>query len=202
MPRIHCMDEGLMGFDVYSWVVVPLLIFCARIADVTLGTLRFVFISRGYRWLAPIMGFFEVIIWLVAIREVLVNLRNVVCILAYGLGFATGNFIGLWLEKKLSIGMVFVRVVLRNGNKELMDFLKVNYYGYTIVEGEGSREKVKILFTIIKRKKLESVLTAISQYTPNAFYTIENIHSARIGIYPLEEQSAFYKLFRKHRKSK
>lgn len=191
-----------MGFDVYSWVVIPLLIFSARVADVTLGTMRFIFISRGYRWLAPAVGFFEVTIWLVAIREVLINLRNIACVLAYGLGFATGNFIGLWLEEKLSIGMVLVRLVLRQENNELVDFLKEHEYGYTIVEGEGTREKVKILFTIIKRKNLGHVLTAVSEYAPNAFYTIESIRSAREGIYPLEEHSAFGRLFHKHRKSK
>jgi uncharacterized protein YebE (UPF0316 family) len=191
-----------MRFDAYSWIVIPLLIFSARIADVTLGTLRFIFISRGYRWLAPAMGFFEVIIWLVAIREVLVNLRNFVCVLAYGLGFATGNFIGLWLEEKLSIGMVLVRLILRNENNGLMDFLKEHNYGYTIADGEGTREKVKILFTIIKRKNLEQVLNAVSDHAPNTFYTIESIRSARKGIYPIEEQAVFGKLFRKHRKSK
>jgi uncharacterized protein YebE (UPF0316 family) len=191
-----------MGFDVYSWVAIPLLIFLARIADVTLGTLRFIFISRGYRWLAPTVGFFEVTIWLVAIREVLVNLRNFVCVLAYGLGFAAGNFIGLWLEEKLSIGMVLVRIWLKHNQNGLMNFLKEHEYGYTIVEGEGTREKVKILFTIIKRKNLEHVLTAVSELAPNAFYTIESIRSAREGVYPLDEHSSFGKLFRKLRKSK
>jgi len=191
-----------MGFDVYAWIVIPMLIFSARVADVTLGTLRFIFISRGYRWLAPTVGFFEVTIWLVAIREVLVNLRNFVCVLAYGLGFAAGNFIGLWLEEKLSIGMVLVRLVLRHENNGLADFLRENNYGYTIMEGEGTREKVKILFTIIKRKNLEHVLTAVSELAPNAFYTIESIRSAREGVYPLQEQSVFGKLFRKFRKSK
>jgi len=191
-----------MGFDIYSWIIVPLLIFSARVADVTLGTLRFIFISRGYRWLAPVVGFFEVTIWLVAIREVLVNLRNIACVLAYGLGFAGGNFIGLWLEEKLSIGMVLIRLVLRHENNGLADFLRENNYGYTIMEGEGTREKVKILFTIIKRKNLEHVLTAVATHAPNAFYTIESIRTARQGIYPLDGHSAFSKLFHKHRKSK
>jgi uncharacterized protein YebE (UPF0316 family) len=191
-----------MSPDIYSWVLIPLLIFGARVADVTLGTLRFIFISRGYRWLAPMVGFFEVTIWLVAIREVLVNLRNFVCVLAYGFGFAAGNFIGMWLEEKLSIGMVLVRLVLRNENNELADFLREHNYGYTIMEGEGTREKVKILFTIIKRKNLEHVLSAVSEYAPNAFYTIESIRSAREGVYPLDEHSVFGKLFHKHRKSK
>lgn len=191
-----------MGFDAYSWIVIPLLILGARIADVTLGTMRFIFVSRGYRWLAPIVGFFEVTIWLIAIREVLVNLRNVACILAYGLGFATGNFIGLWLEEKLSIGMVLLRVVLRYEQNGFIEFLKKNEYGYTMVEGEGSRERVKILFTIIKRKNLEEVLKAVSTFAPNAFYTVETIKSAREGIYPLNDRPIFSRLFNKIRKSK
>ncbi len=191
-----------MGFDVYAWLVIPLLIFCARVADVTLGTLRFVFIARGYRWLAPAVGFFEVTIWLLAIREVLVNLRNIACILAYGLGFAAGNFIGLWLEEKLSIGMVLVRIWLRQDQNGLMTFLKEHDYGYTIVEGEGAREKIKILFTILKRKNLQHVLDAVSRYAPHAFYTIETIKCAREGVHPISEYSVFARLFRKHRKSK
>lgn len=191
-----------MNFDIYSWVLIPLLIFGARIADVSLGTLRFIFISKGYRFLAPFVGFFEVTIWLIAIREVLVNLRNVVCILAYGLGFATGNFIGLWLEEKLSIGMVLVRIVLRQEQSGFADFLKENNYGFTLVEGEGTREKVTILFTIIKRKNLAHVLTALADFAPHAFYTIENIKSAREGIYPLSDTPGFAKIFRKIRLSR
>ncbi|MCU0287137.1 MAG: DUF5698 domain-containing protein [Acidobacteria bacterium] len=191
-----------MEFDFYAWIIIPLFIFCARIADVTLGTLRFIFISRGYHWLAPTVGFFEVIIWVLAVREVLVNLRNVACVLAYGLGFAAGNFIGLWVEDKLSIGMVLVRIWLKQDQKKLLAFFKKNNYGYTIIEGEGSRVKVKILFTILKRKNLEHVLAAVTQYMPDVFYTIESIKRVKEGIYPYNTQLIFAKLFRKNRKSK
>ncbi len=177
-----------MGFDFYSWVMIPLFIMGARICDVTLGTLRFIFISRGYRKLAPIIGFFEVIIWLVAIQTVLVNLKNFACFLGYGFGFAAGNFIGMWLEEKLSIGMVLVRIVLRQDQNSIADFLKQNDYGFTIIEGEGTKEKVKILFTIIKRKNLDNVLAALFLYAPKAFYSVENIQSARQGIYPLRKK--------------
>ena len=77
-----------MAFDVYTWVFLPFLIFFARIADVSLGTLRFIFISKGYKKLAPLLGFVEVTIWVLAMREVLMNLRNIICLLAYGSGFA------------------------------------------------------------------------------------------------------------------
>jgi len=191
-----------MEFDFYSWIVIPLLIFIARIMDVTLGTLRFIFISKGYRKLAPLLGFFEVLIWLLAIREVMVNLRNIACFLAYGGGFATGNYIGMWVEEKLSIGMVLVRVVLRKDTPKLIEFMKKNNYGFTLVEGEGTQGGVKILFSILKRKNLNRMLYAISTYNPNTFYTVESIKEANSGVFPVTNRSVFSKLFRLYRKSK
>lgn len=191
-----------MGFDFFSWVVVPLLIFLARVCDVALGTLRFIFISKGMRKLAPLLGFVEVLIWVLAVREVMVNLRNIACFLAYGCGFAMGNYVGMWLEEKLSIGMALVRVVFKTDPTPFTEFMKTNELGYTIVEGEGTREKVKILFSVIKRKDLIHILSAIAAYNNHAFYTVENIRSASEGIFPLGDKSVFAKLFRKHRKSK
>ena len=191
-----------MGFDFFSWVVVPLLIFLARVCDVALGTLRFIFIAKGMRKLAPILGFVEVLIWVLAVREVMINLRNIACFLAYGFGFAMGNYVGMWIEEKLSIGMVLVRVVFKTDPTPLTEFMKNNELGYTIVEGEGTREKVKILFSVVKRKNLDGILSAIAAFNNNAFYTVENIRAASEGIFPLSEKSVFSKLFRKHRKSK
>lgn len=191
-----------MEFDMYSWVVIPLLIFLARVTDVSLGTLRFIFIARGYRKLAPLLGLAEVLIWVLAVREVLMNLRNIACLLAYGGGFAMGNYIGMWLEEKLSIGMVLVRTVLKTDPRQLVEFMKINNYGYTLVNGKGSMGEVNILFSIVHRKNLEHILNAISTYNPNAFYSVENIKSAKEGIFPMAEKTVFSNLFRKHRKSK
>ncbi|NIM12632.1 MAG: DUF2179 domain-containing protein [Candidatus Aminicenantes bacterium] len=196
------IEETTMEFDIYAWVVLPLLIFFARIADVSLGTLRFVFISRGYKKLAPLLGFVEVLIWVLAVREVMMNLRNIICLLAYGIGFAMGNYLGMWLEEKLSIGIVLVRVVLRTDPAELKEFMRKNDYGFTIVEGEGTKERVKILFTILKRKNLDHVISALSTYNSHAFYSVESIKSVSEGIFPGVEKTVFSKLFRKHRKSK
>jgi uncharacterized protein YebE (UPF0316 family) len=191
-----------MGFDFYFWVVIPVFIFLARVCDVSLGTLRFIFIAKGYRKVAPLLGFFEVLIWLLAVREVMINLRNIVCFLAYGAGFATGNYIGMWLEEKLSIGMVLVRIILRDDPAPLREFMKQNEYGYTVVEGEGTQEKVKILLSVVKRKNLARLLSAISTYYPQAFYSVENIKAVNQGTFPMQEKTVFSKLFRLHRKAK
>lgn len=179
-----------MQFDFFSWVVIPVLIFLARIVDVSLGTMRFIFIARGYRKLAPLVGFVEVLIWLLAIREVMFNLRNAACVLGYCGGYAIGSYVGLWLEEKLSIGVVLVRIVINKGAARLKKFLKKNEFGFTVVEGKGTREKVKVILSIVKRKDLEYLLTAIKTFNPQAFYSIENIKSVSNGVFPRPQPSA------------
>jgi uncharacterized protein YebE (UPF0316 family) len=192
-----------MGFDVYAWIVVPLLIFSARIVDVSLGTLRFIYLSRGYKKVAPLLGFFEILVWLLAIRGVLVNLTNWACFFAYAAGFAMGNYVGMWLEEKLSLGMVLLRVVFSKNSDGFMEYLRKNDFGFTLVKGEGSREKrVRILFTVQKRKDLREVLTTLEANHSHAFYTVENIRSVHQGIFPYIEKSPFHFLFRKYRKGK
>jgi uncharacterized protein YebE (UPF0316 family) len=143
-----------------------------------------------------------VLIWVLAVREVMLNLRNIACLLGYCCGFAVGNYVGMWLEEKLSIGMVLVRVVLNIDPTPLAEFMRQNDYGFTIVEGEGTRGRVKILFSVIKRKNLDHMLAAVSSYNHNAFYTVESIRSAGEGIFPNGEKTVFSRLSRKHRKSK
>ncbi|HER42916.1 MAG TPA: hypothetical protein ENO08_00460, partial [Candidatus Eisenbacteria bacterium] len=80
--------------ELFKWVVLPLLIILARVIDVTIGTIRIVFVSRGHKVIAPILGFFEVLIWLLAIGQIMRNLSNFMCYIAYGTGFALGTYMG------------------------------------------------------------------------------------------------------------
>ncbi|MCK5000444.1 MAG: hypothetical protein KAS23_12960, partial [Anaerohalosphaera sp.] len=102
-------EELLLSVDVYGWFVLPLLIFLARVVDVSMGTVRIVFVSRGFKFLAPVMGFFEVLIWILAISQIMQNLNNPACYVAYAGGFAMGNFVGMWIAEKLTLGVVLVR---------------------------------------------------------------------------------------------
>ena len=97
--------------DTYPWIL-PLAIFLARIVDVSLGTFRTIVVFRGYRALAAIIGFFELIIWTLASAQVLGNLDKWYLVIAYAGGFGTGNYVGIWLESKLAIGSEMVRAVL------------------------------------------------------------------------------------------
>lgn len=177
---------AFLASDIFAWVVLPVLIFLARIVDVSMGTIRLLFISKGYRRYATILGFFEVLIWIMAIGQIMKNLNNWVCYFAYAGGFAAGTYVGLSLDERLSIGRVVVRVVTSKDATELLDYLRSADYGVTSIDAEGSTGPVKVILTIIERKDLAKVLEAVKRFNPNAFYTISDIRSVSRegGIFP------------------
>ena len=117
-------DTILLNSAFYAWLILPLLIFLARVADVSIGTIRLIFISRGLKYLAPLVGFFEILIWLLAIGQIMKNLSNPACYIAYAGGFAMGNFVGMWTAERLSLGVVLIRVVTKKDATELVECLK------------------------------------------------------------------------------
>ena len=133
--------DSIIDTDIFAWVILPLLIFLTRIVDVSMGTLRIVFVSKGLKYLAPIIGFFEVIIWLLAIRIIMQNLNNFMCYLAYGAGFAMGNYIGIFLENRLAVGRAALRVITRMDASELIKTLREKGYGVTNVEAQVTNVK-------------------------------------------------------------
>jgi len=181
--------DAVIGSEIFKWVVLPLLIFFARILDVSLGTLRIIFVSRGLKYLAPLVGFFEVLIWLLAIRVIMQNLNNFACYIAYAAGFATGNFVGIFIEKRLAIGNSIVRVITRKDATPLIEHLRSRGYGVTSIKAEGSEGDVHVIFLIIKRHDLETITGIIKDFNPNAFYTVEDIRLVRKGIFPMNKSS-------------
>lgn len=175
--------SGLFQSHLFTWVILPALIFVARILDVSLGTMRIVFVSRGKKFLAPIFGFFEVMIWLLAIGQIMKNLSNVFCYLAYAGGFATGNFVGLYLEERLAMGMLVLRLITNRDASELIDFLRGEGYGLTSVDAHGISGKVNILFMIIRRSELGRVVRIIQDFHPRAFYSVEDVRHVSRGFF-------------------
>ncbi|HDS59426.1 MAG TPA: DUF2179 domain-containing protein [Thermoplasmatales archaeon] len=197
--------SALLSSDLFSWVIVPLLIFFARVCDVSLGTLRIIFISRGIRYLAPVIGFFEVLIWLLAIGQIFQHLTNALYYVAYAGGFASGTFVGMYIEGKLSIGTVIMRIITKHDASRLIEFLKAQGYGVTIVDAQGMEKPVKLIFTTIRRRDIGRVREAVKLYNPTAFYTIEDIRFAAEGMFPPHEewyQRPYRDLIRVRRKGK
>jgi uncharacterized protein YebE (UPF0316 family) len=161
--------------DLFHWVILPILIFIARIFDVSINTMRVIFMLAGRRWLATFMGFFESFIWIVAISQIFNNLGSIASYFAYAGGFASGIWVGMMIENRIAIGNVIVRVFLQRNSNELVNALSNANYRFTIVDAQGSREPVNIVFLVLKRKNLPKLVKFIEQYQPNAFYTIESV---------------------------
>lgn len=187
------MLETVITPGVFAFVIVPLMIFFARVCDMSLDTIRVIFMSKGIQYLPAIIGFFEVIIWLVAIGQVMNNLTNVVCYIAYGAGFATGTFVGMALEEKLSLGLTSVRIIVKEDPSELVQFLRSHNYGVTSIDAEGGTGKVKMVFTIIKRQDLQHVVGIIKDFNPNAFYSIEEVKSVAEGVFPERNSHSIFR---------
>ncbi|KNY27522.1 DUF2179 domain-containing protein [Pseudobacteroides cellulosolvens] len=177
----------MIDHDLFNWVVLPLLIFISRIFDVSIGTMRIIFVSRGKKFIAPFLGFFEVFIWLVAISQIMQNLSNIFCYLAYAGGFAMGTFIGLIIEEKLAIGILVIRVILVKDECKLVERLSSSGYGVTVVGAKGVTGDVKIVYTIVRRKDKDNVISIINQCNSNAFYSIEDARAADHGVFPLNK---------------
>ncbi len=190
--------------EFFSLIILPLLIFTARVADVTLGTIRIIFVSRGRKFLAPLFGFFEIIIWLMAISQIMQHLTNIIYYFAYASGFATGNFVGIWIEEKMAMGTVVVRVITKKDAGELVEFLKTARYGVTSFEGQGATGQVKLIYTTIKRKDVNNVVEIIKRFNPKAFFSVEEVRTASEGIFPaVKQQRRFsFDFFRLSRQGK
>ncbi|RMG62132.1 MAG: hypothetical protein D6715_12535, partial [Calditrichaeota bacterium] len=99
--------------QLFAWVILPIVIFFARIVDVSLRTIRVILITRGQRRVAPVIGFFEILIWLLTIQQIFKHLDNWIAYLGYASGFAAGNYLGMVLEDRLALGMQVVRIITR-----------------------------------------------------------------------------------------
>jgi len=173
------MEEYMVSWgissSVFSFVIMPILIFIARVCDVSLSTLRIMFVLNGKTTIAPILGFFEALIWLLAIGQIIQNIDNPVSYIAYAAGFAAGTYVGMVFEEKLAVGRVLVRVITSSPMPELIDFMKENNYRFTNVEAEGRYGKVNLLYTVIKREMLHEYVSKVKSFNDKAFYTIESV---------------------------
>ncbi|MBN2499968.1 MAG: DUF2179 domain-containing protein, partial [Anaerolineales bacterium] len=179
------MDQTVLSVIV-QYVGLPGLVFLARVLDVSLGTLRIIFISRGKKFLAPLFGFIETFIWIIAVSQIIRNVQGVWSYVAYAAGFATGTIVGMLIEDRLAIGTLILRTILPGDVIALRDRLHSAGYGVTCVQGQGYQTGVTLVYTIIKRKNLQEVTAIIHQLHPAAFLSINELRSAEKGVFPAE----------------
>jgi uncharacterized protein YebE (UPF0316 family) len=170
--------------EVFSLVIVPLFIFLARICDVAIGTMRIIFVSRGMKMVASILGFFEIFIWIIAVGQIFQNLTNPINYFAYAFGFATGNYVGILIEERIAMGLVLIRIISQPDATNLIDYLRAAGYGVTVLDAQGKQGPGKVIFLVIKRKNIKEVENAIQELDSEAFYSIEDVRHAAKGTFP------------------
>lgn len=169
-------------FSLIPPILIPIIIFFARIMDVSLGTLRIVMVSRGYKYKAALLGFFEVLIWAFVVAELLKNLNNWVNYVAYAGGFSVGTFVGMYIESKVKVGTIIVRIITQNKREELIESLKEAGFTITSIAAEGGFGPVNIIFTVLKRKRWNEVVSIIEKNDPGAFYSSEDVTYANSSL--------------------
>ena len=170
--------------ETFSLFVLPVLIFLARIVDVSLSTLRIIFISRDYKHISAVIGFFEVLVWLLAIGQIMQNLTNPINYIAYAGGFSSGTYVGMCIENKLKMGNRVIRIITKKKPNKLIKYLKTNGYGVTIIDAKGGSGPSKVILTMVKRKDLDHVIRIIKDFNPKAFYSIEDVKYVSKGKFP------------------
>lgn len=158
---------------------IPLLIFGARLLDVPIGTVRMLMVMSGYRLVSAGLGFFEVIIWVIAVGKAIEYLSSPIALAAYGAGFAAGTLLGMHIEQKLAVGWRVVRVINPRPELTLAERLRRQGLHATRVDGHGGgggsgRDgPVEMVFLAVKRRMVSEVMEKISGIAPDAFVSVE-----------------------------
>jgi uncharacterized protein YebE (UPF0316 family) len=164
-----------------EFFTAALTLFCLRLVDVTLYTLRLMMVVRGRKALAWTFGFFQAFTFVVAISAVLSDLGNWGKILGYSAGFATGVVVGMWLEGRLAIGHTHLRVVSPSRGAELSSRLRQTGFAVTEIPARGKDGSVALLMCSVARRKAPEFERVIKEVDPDAFVTAEEVRSVRRG---------------------
>ena len=147
----------------------------------SLGTIRIILISQGHKKLAPVLAFFEIFIWINAIGQTLTNLHGIHTYFIYSAGFAAGNYVGLVLESRLSIGFQSIRIITSQKVTALPMILKDAGFDISIVNGRGSKGEIFIIYTVTRKRHIKKILEITHAFEPNAYITIENVNTYKTG---------------------
>jgi len=165
--------------EMLNYFIIPLLIFLARVIDVTMGTLRIIFVSKGMKYIAPVIGFFEILVWLMAISQIMYNLTNFFNYFAYAAGFALGTFFGIYLEDRLAMGYTGVILMTNKKPEEIIGKLELSGHDVTVVDMKGGTASKTMIFLIAPRKNIRGMMKIVKEIDPDVFYAIEDVKYMR-----------------------
>jgi len=162
--------------NIINLALIPLVIFIAKVTEVSLATVGLIFTSKGYKKLATIISFLEIFIYLFAISKIIENMSNIFYYLSYAGGYALGTYIGIWIEEKISIGYTNIRIITKKNADKLEKKLQFEGYKTTKYTADSaSSSKVDVVHTIVKRKDINKITQIILDFDKKVFYSVEDI---------------------------
>lgn len=176
------MHDILIWLDQHP-ILWPVFIFCARICDVTIGTIRTICVVRGYRLVAAVLGFFEVTIWITAVSGVLLRLDRWYNVVSYGLGFATGNAVGMWVEQKLALGMQAIMLISQGHSAAVTEALRFAGFPVTEVKGHGRDGDVSVAYVVTHRRDTAVAIQIARRIDPAVFTTVNDVRTRNVHVY-------------------
>jgi uncharacterized protein YebE (UPF0316 family) len=164
--------------EAIAWTLA---IFFARLTDVSMGTVRQILIIRGRRGVASISAFFEILIWVIAISQVITQLDKIYYMIAFALGFASGNYLGSVIEEKIALGYMFAYIVPKKRSNDLAHKLREAGFGATIIQGIGLKGPEPVYNVLFRRRDTHRLLDIIKKHDKGAFYTLMDVRAERGG---------------------
>jgi uncharacterized protein YebE (UPF0316 family) len=159
------------------------LIFALRVADMTLDTLRVLFVMRGKKRTAWVLGFFQSAIFILAIGKVLTQINNPLNLIGYAAGFATGNVVGMIIEERIAVGHILISIISPRRGSAIVTQLRQNGYAVTELAGRGKDGMVSILNCSVLRKQVDPVQQLVNEVDPEAFITLEDVRPLMHGFW-------------------
>jgi uncharacterized protein YebE (UPF0316 family) len=170
----------------FSILQTGILVFFARVCDVSLGTVRTIITVQGRSILAFFLGLFEVLIWITIVSTVVLHIKeSPILVLFYAFGYATGNVVGILVERKLAFGLIVLRVITADTGRKMADRLRSKGLAVTIFYGEGMNGTVTELYMAIRRKDLHWILSLVKEEDPDAFYITEQARDVSKSLKPI-----------------
>jgi len=164
--------------EAIAWTLA---IFFARLADVSMGTVRQILIIRGRKGIASISAFFEIMIWVLAISRVITELDKIYYMLAFAAGFASGNYLGSYIEEKIALGYMFAYIVPKRRTNDLAHELRKAGFGVTVIHGVGLKGPELVYNVLFRRRDAQLLLDTIKNHDKNAFFTLMDVRAERGG---------------------
>lgn len=158
-----------------------IIIFFARVADVSLATIRTIMLMRGQKLFAGAIGFVEILIYIVALRYIFNTLTEWTSLVFYALGFSVGNIVGVWLEEKLAMGFLIMWVITQQDGVAFASFLREQGFGVTLVSCQGKEGSYHLLNVVLERRRLKKLERLIFEWDEKAFVTVSDARAIRGG---------------------